>query len=84
MRKSSPSSASYAPGSPTAGREINAEAAEQLIMSIIDPSLDYSISQGMIGRIQAATVQKVLTEENLSDADLDALLAEAVSLSSRP
>ncbi|GGM37507.1 hypothetical protein GCM10011608_22640 [Micromonospora sonchi] len=66
------------------GPEINAEAAEQLIMSIIDPSLDYSTSQEMIGRIQAVTVQKILTEENLSDADLDALLAEAVSLSSRP
>ncbi|MER5453993.1 hypothetical protein ABT008_04365 [Micromonospora sp. NPDC002389] len=66
------------------GPEINAEAAEQLIMSIIDPSLDYSMSQEMIGRIQAATVQKILTEEDLPDNELDALLAEAVKLSSRP
>ncbi|MEU5550725.1 MULTISPECIES: hypothetical protein [unclassified Micromonospora] len=66
------------------GPEINAEAAEQLIMSIIDPSLDYSMSQQMIGRIQAATVQKILTEEDLPDNELDAILAEAVTLSSRP
>ncbi|TCB95582.1 hypothetical protein E0H26_19155 [Micromonospora zingiberis] len=66
------------------GPEINAEAAEQLISSIIDPSLDYSMSQEMIGRIQAATVQKILTEENLSDSELDSLLAEAANLSSRP
>ncbi|MEU8422037.1 hypothetical protein AB0C15_14300 [Micromonospora sp. NPDC048835] len=65
------------------GPEIDAEAAETLIMSIIDPSIDYSIRQEMIGRIQAATVQKILTEENLTDDELDAMLAEAVSLSSR-
>ncbi|MEV7989046.1 hypothetical protein [Micromonospora sp. NPDC085948] len=65
------------------GPEINAEAAETLIMSIIDPSVDYSINQEMIGRIQAATVQKILTEEDLTDDELDALLAEAVSLASQ-
>ncbi|MEU8182189.1 hypothetical protein AB0B85_16165 [Micromonospora sp. NPDC049044] len=65
------------------GPEIDAEAAETLIMSIIDPSIDYSISQEMIGRIQAATVQKILTEENLTDNELDAMLAEAVRIASR-
>ncbi|MET7947567.1 hypothetical protein [Micromonospora sp. NPDC005324] len=65
------------------GPEIDAEAAETLIMSIIDPAIEHSITQKMIGRIQAATVQKILTEENLPDDELDALLAEAVSLSAR-
>ncbi|MFG2045911.1 hypothetical protein ACGFIW_00575 [Micromonospora sp. NPDC048935] len=64
------------------GPEINAEAAEMLIMSVIDPSVDYSIDQEMIGRIQAATVQTILTDENLTDSELDALLAEAVRISS--
>ncbi|MET8041781.1 hypothetical protein ABZU25_13065 [Micromonospora sp. NPDC005215] len=65
------------------GPEINAEAAEALIMSIIDPSIDYSISQEMIGRIQAATVQKILTDDHLTDDELNALLNEAAGLASR-
>ncbi|WP_326561274.1 hypothetical protein [Micromonospora sp. NBC_01796] len=66
------------------GPDIDAEAAEALITSIIDPSVDYTIDQSMIGRIQAATVYRVLTQEDLTDTDLDAVLAEAVELSSRP
>jgi len=66
------------------GPEIDAEAAETLIISIIDPSINYAIEQNMIGKIQAATIYKVLTEEDLSDSDLDAILAEAVQLASRP
>ncbi|MEU4551471.1 hypothetical protein EV382_4677 [Micromonospora violae] len=65
------------------GPEIRADDAESLILSTIDPSLDYSISQEMIGRIQAATVQKVFTDEALADAELEALLAEAAQLASR-
>ncbi|WP_243706488.1 MULTISPECIES: hypothetical protein [unclassified Micromonospora] len=63
--------------------DIQPDAAERLILSIIDPSVDYSISQDMIGRIQAATIQKILTEEDFSDAELDALLAEAAELAQR-
>ncbi|MGX7675575.1 hypothetical protein [Plantactinospora sp. DSM 117369] len=66
------------------GPGINAEAAETLISSILDPSVDYNIEQEMIGKIQAATVYKVLTEEHISDSDLDAFLTEAVELASRP
>jgi hypothetical protein len=62
------------------GPVIDAEAAEAFILATIDPSADYSASQEMIGRIQAATIQKVLTEDDLTDAELDALLAEAVEI----
>ncbi|MEU3454028.1 hypothetical protein ABZ671_10540 [Micromonospora sp. NPDC006766] len=65
------------------GPDIQPDAAEQLILSIIDPSIDYEISQAMIGRVQAATVQKIFTEGDLSDAELDALLAEAAQLAQR-
>lgn len=63
--------------------EVNPEAAETLILSIIDPSVDYDIDQQMIGRIHAATVHKVLAEGDLTDQELDAVLAEAVGLASR-
>lgn len=65
------------------GPHIQPEAAEELIFSIIDPSADYDLTQAMIGRVQAATVQKVLTDADLADAELDAVLAEAVALASR-
>ena len=63
--------------------EVNPAAAETLIFSVIDPSIDYDIDHQMIGRIQAATVHKVLAEEDLTDQELDAVLAEAVELASR-
>lgn len=65
------------------GPEVNPEAAETLIFSIIGPSMDYDIEQQMIGRIQAATVHKVLAEGDLTDQELDAVLAEAVELAGR-
>lgn len=65
------------------GPAIDAEAAETLIGSIIDPAVDYTIDQGMIGRIQAATVYKVLADADLTDAELAAVLAEAVQLAER-
>lgn len=66
------------------GPEINAEAAESLIAATIDPSLHYKIEPNMIGRIQASTVYKALSEENITDEDLDALLTESIRLASRP
>jgi hypothetical protein len=65
------------------GPAIDAEAAETLIGSIIDPAVDYMIDQNMIGRIQAATVYKVLADADLTDAELAAVLAEAVQLAER-
>jgi hypothetical protein len=65
------------------GPEIDAAAAETLIQSVVDPTVDYDIPQRMIGTIQAAAVFKVLTEDNLADEALDAFLAEAAQLASR-
>lgn len=65
------------------GPEIRADDAESLILATIDPSLDYSVGPEMVGRIQAATVQKILTEEGLVDSELEALLSEAAELASR-
>lgn len=62
------------------GPELDTEGAETLIKSIIDPSIDYTIEQEMIGRIQAATIHKILTEADLTDSELDAFLSEAVQL----
>jgi hypothetical protein len=62
------------------GPEIDPTSAELLIRSILDPSVDYTIGQEMIGKTQAATVYKVFTEESLTEDALDALLAEAVQL----
>ncbi|GAB3808848.1 hypothetical protein [Micromonospora zhanjiangensis] len=63
---------------------IDADQAETLIMSTIDPTVGYDIDPQMIGRIQAATVHKVLGEDSFTDQGLDAILAEAVELAERP
>ncbi|MFY1690813.1 hypothetical protein [Plantactinospora sp. WMMB782] len=65
------------------GPEINAEDAEALIRANIDPEADYDIAPSMIGKIQAAVVYKVLTDEHITDEDLDAVLIEAAQLATR-
>jgi hypothetical protein len=65
------------------GPEIDAKAAETLIRAAIQSSVNSNIPHFMIGTIQAATVYKILTEENLSDERLDAFFAEGVRLVSR-
>lgn len=65
------------------GPDINAEDAEALIRANIDPEADYDIDPTMIGKIQAAVVYKVLTDEPISDEDLNAILAEAAELAAR-
>ncbi|MGI5214180.1 hypothetical protein [Plantactinospora sp. CA-290183] len=65
------------------GPEINAESAEALINANIDPDVEYDIEPGMIGKIQAATVYKVLTDEGITDVDLEAFLSEATNLANR-
>ena len=65
------------------GPPIDAAAAESMIESVLDPSVDYDAPQQMIGTIQAATVYKVLADNALSDAELDEFLAEAARLASR-
>ncbi|MEN3612320.1 hypothetical protein AAH979_22560 [Plantactinospora sp. ZYX-F-223] len=65
------------------GPEINAEDAEALIRANIDPEADYDVDPSMIGKVQAAVVYKVLTDERITDEDLDAVLTEAAQLASR-
>ena len=65
------------------GPEINAEDAEALITATIDPEVEYDIDPSMIGKIQAATVYKILTDENIGDEELEAFLAEASELANR-
>jgi phage FluMu protein gp41 len=62
------------------GPEIDASAAESLIAAAIDQTLDYNISQEMIGRIQGATIYKALKEANLTDQDLTSLIQEATEI----
>jgi 3-methyladenine DNA glycosylase/8-oxoguanine DNA glycosylase len=65
------------------GPAIDPIGAENLIRSIVDSDVDYDLSQEMIGRIQAATALKILTEEELTDKQLDDFFSEAVGLASR-
>ena len=65
------------------GPKIDAEAAETLIKSIIDDSIDYDIAPRMIGTVQATTIYKVFSEAGLSDEDLDAVFDEAEALANR-
>lgn len=65
------------------GLDISADDAENLILANIDPEHDYNIDPSMIGKIQAAAIYKIFTDEHIGDADLDALLSEAVTLASR-
>lgn len=65
------------------GPEIRADEAEALINANLDPAATYQISPDAIGKIQAATVYKVLTDENLTDEELEAFLSEAVELADR-
>ncbi|GIG86410.1 hypothetical protein [Plantactinospora endophytica] len=62
---------------------IDAQDAEALIRANIDPDADYDIEPSSIGKIQAAVTYKVLTDEKITDDELDALLAEATAIASR-
>lgn len=67
----------------TGGPQIDQQAAETLIKAAIDESVDYNLDQHTIGKIQGATIYKVLTEAELSDEDLKSILAEAASIANR-
>ncbi|WP_233604357.1 hypothetical protein [Micromonospora sp. HM5-17] len=62
---------------------IDANAAETLIKSALDPALDHDVESEMIGRIQTLTIMHVLGAEDVSDDDLDDVLEEAVQLVGR-
>ncbi|MFY1635845.1 hypothetical protein ACN27F_21640 [Solwaraspora sp. WMMB335] len=59
------------------GPDIDPVGAEALIKSALDPAADYNLSQEVIGKIQVAASYKILSEGDLSDAELDEVLAEA-------
>jgi hypothetical protein len=59
------------------GPDIDPIGAEALIKSVLDPTVDYDLNQEMIAKIQFATAYKVLSEGDLSDAELNEILAEA-------
>ena len=65
------------------GPDIDPVGAEALIKSVLDPTVDYDLGQEMIGRIQLATSYKILSEGDLSDAELDEILAEATEFATQ-
>lgn len=62
------------------GSEVDAGTAEAMITSVLDSSVTYTASPEMLGKIQTLAAYKALTEENLTDGELDELLAEAIEL----
>lgn len=66
------------------GSEIDAATAEAVVTSVLDSSVTFTASPEMLGKIQALATYKALTEENLSDVELDELLSEAVLLADSP
>ncbi|MFC6015281.1 hypothetical protein ACFP2T_03605 [Plantactinospora solaniradicis] len=62
---------------------IDANAAEALIGSALDPSSDHGVESEMVGRIQTLTIMHVLGAEDVAERDLNALLDEAVQLVAR-
>ncbi|MEU1396969.1 hypothetical protein ABZ403_13040 [Micromonospora zamorensis] len=68
---------------PAGGPEIDANAAETLIRAAVDPDVETAIDPQMAGRIQGLVILAILGDGTVADDELDALLAEAVSLSAR-
>ncbi|MFV2021514.1 hypothetical protein [Micromonospora sp. LOL_023] len=59
------------------GPDIDPIGAEALIRSVLSPAIDYDLTPEMVTKIQAATMYKIFSEGDLSDAELDEILAEA-------
>jgi hypothetical protein len=57
--------------------DVDPHTAETTIRKVFDPALRIDVDQTAIGRIQTLVVHKILTEENLSPAELDTFLGEA-------
>lgn len=64
------------------GPPIDPVGAENLIRSIIDPTVDYDLDPDAIGTIQATAIYKILSEDCV-DEELESVLAEASVLASR-
>jgi len=66
------------------GSEIDAATAEQVVTSVLDSTVEFTATPEMLAKIQTLATYKALTEENMSDAELDDLLAQAVQLADSP
>jgi hypothetical protein len=60
--------------------EIDPVAAEALLTSVFDPSIEIKVAPEMLGAIQTSAIYKTLSRPEVSDAELEALLARAVRL----
>jgi hypothetical protein len=56
---------------------------ETLIGAVLDPTVEFNVSQENIGKIQMFVAHKALQEANLSESEFDAILAEADSIAER-
>jgi hypothetical protein len=62
------------------GQDIDPVGAEKLIASVFDPDMGLDITPTMIGKIQTHAIYKALSEKEISDQHLDALLGEAAQV----
>ncbi|WJK32725.1 hypothetical protein [Solwaraspora sp. WMMA2065] len=65
------------------GPDVDPTGAEALIRSVLDPAVDYDLTPEMVTKIQAATMYKIFSEGDLSDAELDEILAEATEFATQ-
>jgi hypothetical protein len=66
-----------------AAEAIDANAAEGLVRAALDPSVESDVDSEMSGAIQGLAVIHVLGAPEVTEQDLDALLAEALKVASR-
>lgn len=66
-----------------AAEAIDANAAERLVRAALDPGVESDVESEMSGAIQGLTVMHVLGAPDVTEQDLDALLAEALKLANR-
>ena len=66
----------------TAGSEVEIDpiAAETLLTSVFDPSIKIKVDPEMLGAIQTSAIYKALSRPEVSDAEVDAVLARAARL----
>jgi hypothetical protein len=62
---------------------LDPQATETLIRAVLDPAIAVKLDQTTMARIQTLVAHKILTDEVLSDEQLDALLAQAEQLANR-
>jgi len=62
---------------------IDANAAETLIRSALDPEIEYDINPEMVGRIQGLVIMHVLGASDVSNDDREAVYSEAAQMVAR-